>query len=295
MNRKFKHKKLGWIAEQQEKNWCSVDKKSISLPIEIIEGSSDWEEILEGSSNWKVHSFVCVRNNKKYFEDKNKKGFWRREDFVENATDVKEYDKRYFAVERALGYVPKTELLPYAFFIKNEYFSIHSVKRLSDGAVFSTGDFVSWGLEKKDGFRTSIKSFFIDKGNLVSSFSTKGFDKMKVGIDLPNFHKIENIAIIDHTGQPILEDEGYWYIDSDFETIKQGKANTKEGFSSDNIRFRVKEDAIEYFVTNKQFFSISKLQELCLIDSNEKTITVRISDLKDCIKYKEKTFVNKTI
>jgi len=45
--KKFKHKKLGWVAEEHNKSLYKIINlvNHIAIPIELIENSEDWEEI----------------------------------------------------------------------------------------------------------------------------------------------------------------------------------------------------------------------------------------------------------
>lgn len=70
--RKFKHKKLGWIAEYRERlegdsikheymifkkdSSCCIKQIDYTLPIKLVENSADWEEIVE--KDWEVVSVV---------------------------------------------------------------------------------------------------------------------------------------------------------------------------------------------------------------------------------------------
>jgi hypothetical protein len=45
--KKFKHKKIGWVAELVKDNDFYYADKRFVLPIELIENSEDWEEIKE--------------------------------------------------------------------------------------------------------------------------------------------------------------------------------------------------------------------------------------------------------
>lgn len=50
MIRKFKHRKLGWIANVGETSWANVTDGTVSHPIiskKLIENSCDWEEIID--------------------------------------------------------------------------------------------------------------------------------------------------------------------------------------------------------------------------------------------------------
>lgn len=113
--KKYKHKITGNIVEKIKdgKFECYYNESNNvgGIPLWIVENSSDWEEIIK--KDYEILSFIDI--NTKYIVELYLNG-------------------RYGCKEG------KGQLLSLDFVLNANYLKIHSVKRISDGEVFTVGD-----------------------------------------------------------------------------------------------------------------------------------------------------------
>ncbi len=151
--KKFKHKKTGWTAtESFDGNyWLKDEMESHCIPAELVEGSTDWIEIIEVKKEYEILSYHNP-----------------------NLSSV------IFRLHKDGGYRHHSTVLGVS-----HGCPIHSVKRLSDGEVFTVGDEVSLvsDLEK---ITYSITRFSADSvGAFVSAENKllkKGFGNYMGGV-----------------------------------------------------------------------------------------------------------------
>lgn len=113
--KKYKHKKTGYIAEEKDTFYCL--KNQGNLPKWLVENSDDWEELVE-EKDYEILSFY--HNNKLFNKD--------------HAKSSKDYP--YWSKEN-------TWLT-----FNDRICKIHSVKRISDGQIFTVGDKIKNGVIK---------------------------------------------------------------------------------------------------------------------------------------------------
>lgn len=158
--KKFKNKRTGEIVSQYNETHYQ-DNSDTLVHKRFIVNSCDWEEVVEGSYEilsfiYKSGDIVTLREGGKYI--------------IDSASD-----------SDFSGYSLKQQL--------KDCCKIHSVKRLTDGEVFTVGDEVTWGVDKESNFKIKIKSFYIKNEKLMVTFSNSIYDG--IGICAPNFRKIE--------------------------------------------------------------------------------------------------------
>ena len=135
-----------------------------------------------------------------------------------------------------------------------ETYKIHSIKRLSDGEIFTIGD-------KVVGYNNSIAK--IKTIDLVGEISLNiGTDKHE-GFSLKNLKKSKQPLFTTEDGVDIFEGDEYFYINSNFRdpwNIINTKADCPEMINVEDLnykRFSTKEKAEEYILMNKPLLSLS--------------------------------------
>lgn len=120
MIRKFKHKKTGAIAVSDTlKGYYRITSNNMTIQFmeaSFIEGTCDWQEIQE--PKYQILAFQHPENGNLY-------------KLLPNGT---------YGYPKVTGYYNRTELnIPYEECLKR--YPIHSVKRLSDGVIFTIGNY----------------------------------------------------------------------------------------------------------------------------------------------------------
>ena len=146
-------------------------------------------------------------------------------------------------------------------FFKNVCWSIHSVKRLSDGEVFTIGDKINHYAEyKKDEFSTKewiiLRIYFIEP-NRLAFYVGKGLN-----LGIKNISKGKQPLFTTEDGVEIFEGDEYEVVNKNtFFTHSctcDKYSNIKE---KDFIKFSTKEAAKEYILMNNPCLSISEIIE----------------------------------
>jgi hypothetical protein len=136
----------------------------------------------------------------------------------------------------------------------SDSFSIHSVKRLSDGEVFTIGDEVLCGGNK-------ITEIYITK---IKSDSQGIWIKHKHGDMHLNFpSKLKTPLFTTEDGVAIFEGDDFFVIETQFDKYRLHKTIgghfTKE--RSTRLRFHSKEKAEEYVLLNKPCLSLTEISK----------------------------------
>jgi hypothetical protein len=184
-----------------------------------------WEEIIE--KDYEILSFKC-------------NDF--RSTFVWNITD----DKKYHS-----GVInDKNWSLDEMLDSKNEMY-IYSIKRLSDGEIFTIGDKLEYNMIIK---KFKIQNFgFGDKMTAEDEEPRRFLNELK---------KIKKPLFTTEDGVDIFEDEQHFTVDYDFNCIKT-KRITKP--LDNDIKFSTKEKAEEYILMNKPCLSLKEIKETTTI------------------------------
>jgi hypothetical protein len=186
--------------------------------------------------------------------------------------------------------VSKTDLaLTVEEFLKNKCWKIHSVKRLSDGEVFTIGDHV----------RLIKQSCYFKIESLEINFNTITINKYLNTIDC--YEKYRQPLFTTEDGVDMFEGDKYWYIKlpckfngftgehlmKAYSTV--ANKNNDTSCKIDNILgFSTKEAAEEYILMNKPCLSINDLKEIFIWGSNNesRSSTSIIDKLKQLVKSK---------
>src|SRR5690554_3863639 len=101
----FKHKTLDYTAKQSgNKYFVSKKGEGSYLDKELVENSCDWEDVVEEEKDYEILSFKSNRTGQ-----------------------ILSIEDEYFSCEDI---------------VKNSFWDIHSIKRLSDNVIFKVGDVV---------------------------------------------------------------------------------------------------------------------------------------------------------
>jgi hypothetical protein len=129
--------------------------------------------------------------------------------------------------------------------------SIFSVKRLSDGEIFTVGDEIS--NSKYPRFKGKIEKF--KRGDSTLQVYYDGFDSLK------DIQKVKPVLFTTHDGADVREGDRVWYFNQGYK-LWDSKADPK--FHNDEQRFHyfsTKEAAEEYILMNKPL-NLS-IREIC--------------------------------
>lgn len=130
--------------------------------------------------------------------------------------------------------------------LHEEYWKIHSIKRLSDGEVFTVGDL--------------IKTPYTDCIGIIGfdiKYSTEYFIEVSTGFTrLLNLEKAKQPIFLTHDGKDIFEWEKVWWVKKESLFYDSFYAMPEMKFHSDiNAYFLTKEAASDYISRNKVLFT----------------------------------------
>ncbi len=254
--KKYKHKKTGDIVLLSDNtNGAHISFLGDQIiPRRYIENSNDWEEIVE--KDYQILSYYDKANECYYKPDSQLKGKWCKRD-----------GEAPFFTEDKL----------------TDYCNIHSIKRLSDGEVFTIGDTV-------DGF--------FDKECIISSIKFDCVDKLRLFYDKDCRNM--NLSDAKHTKQPLFTTEdGVEIFEENIPLFIVAKdsyylADVESSKSYRNAEkwywFSTKEKAQEYIDYNKPKYSLkdieSRLNTIYCNYNNRDEIDIRrgAKMLFNCIK-----------
>jgi len=209
---KFKHKETGKIAERvtQPLGYC-LKSESLFFPCWLIENSNDWEEVKE--NGYEILEFSC--------------------DIV--SVDLKRNENSGFGQYQ----VDENTLL------NSSLHKIYSVKRLSDGEIFTIGDLVS----REDGLFKGVLNSINEKFEA----STSSEDLIGMGW----LKKVKQPLFTTEDGKDIYVGDKFWVVDKKYGSYKThetaGGHFTK--FHEDRLRFSTRELAEEYVLMYKPCLS----------------------------------------
>lgn len=192
----------------------------ISWPEQHVESDSEyWEEIIE--KDYEILSYYNQFNNCYYRLDSQLNNRWCNKDGI--APFYKEEDLNFC--------------------------SIHSVKRLSDGEIFTIGDKI-----------TCMKQEFV-----ITSFETNKY-KMLIAnwYNSKNSFSGSNILYLEHSKKPlfttkdgveIFDNDFYWMINKGCWIAFEFKAEERLHYNHEFLSFSTKKAAEEYMIMNKPCLS----------------------------------------
>lgn len=244
--KKYKHIKTGETVELFVISDKYLDKDGAMIPKRFIEGNSDWEELKE--KEYEILSFRLDSNGSILDKHENGKyglggGYYTAEDILSG--DPKRVD--WCIAEKEYGY------------------SIYSIKRLSDGVVFTVGDRIS-------GFTYTDRPLLgIEQDGDSVWFSQKDDANTSIGgtttlEDAEPYFKTPLLTTVD--GKVLFKGDTFWHVDPQLE-IGEGllsidKFTKLEGYKE----FSTKELAKEYVLRNTPCLSLNDLLDVWEADKD---------------------------
>ena len=148
--------------------------------------------------------------------------------------------------------------------LKSIYWNIHSIKRLSDGKIFTVGDLVTSPYMNGTGI---LKSFKIFKNNIcyVVSDAARTFNHTSVGLEL--LISVKQPLFTTEDGKEIFEGDEYFRVFLKNLDLYETKTIATPGYafaimSQSAHHFSTKEKAEEYILMNKPCLSINDLRRI---------------------------------
>lgn len=231
--------KLGELAQQSlNKLYYEVDCLGDFTNTEIENYPEFWEEIKD--KEWEILSFKRIKESGITTGSKGD---------VYNIKDSGRYsvdNSRGYNLENML-YIPEC--------VSSGHFEIYSVKRLSDGEVFTIGDKINHNT-----IIETITKFTIDNqmlGGLEISTIDGNKDKGSLSTSILKKYKIPLFTTED--GVDIYMGDRYYWVNIDEWYVDNFKASEGSGKNEKNIPFSTKEKAEEYILMNKPCLSLLNL------------------------------------
>lgn len=162
---------------------------------------------------------------------------------------------------------------------------IKSVRRVSDGKVFTVGDEVTVSFDSGKGFKNTIHHFTYTSGvDIIDVYFTQ--QTAAYNIAKLNIEKAKQHLFTTFDNKPIYEGDEYWIVFPDFtfdkwDAFKNGNAV----FDKDEKTFSTEQAAKEYILMNKPCLSVSQVLKLevegvaTLETGAERPIAINKSDL----------------
>jgi len=261
MQKKYKHKITGFIATETttEKNYRVSEPKNFTVPKWIIEDSNDWIEIVE--KDYEILSFISITNS---IFNKNSKD----NTFGNNCNNCKDL-------------------------LNDKGFKIHSVKRLSDGEIFTIGDKVDFnGCGVSTLKEMHISTAKSDEGKNILCFVPDSIYLGKwwninelIKAPIPLFTTEDGIDIFEENHYPI-----YTVYDKSFDmSLNTAKGSQMWYQNEKNISvfginphckaFSTKEKAEEYALMNKPCLSIKEFYSFSHLQAEQESTFEKLKEL----------------
>ncbi len=227
----------------------------------------EWTEdlIMEFALWCKINHNDWISNNlKKFIESKTPK--------PERGWEIVAYkmDKKIFELYNDGLYYTKTTSFPHCYsekdFLKYRA-EIHSVKRPSDGEVFSVGDVVN--TFKQDGAKVKIEGFEIYDGELCVYFqSWNRASLVSYWLAKAEHVKEKPVLFTTEDGVEMYDGDSFWYINSNLDLFCfEAKLSTwAKSLNPGEKTFSTKEKAEEYIKMNKPLNISMKEIASCVTD-----------------------------
>jgi len=244
---KYKHKITGKTCIEKD-TFYYIDSEG-NLPKWVVENSGDWEKVEK--KKYEILSYECLGSDGSSCKD--------RQIFVKQPSGEYKWYNMYYS-EKLIN----TELW------NNEIggFVIYSIKRLSDGEIFTVGDLVEHFIDSRD--KGVIEKFNIVNGTMIAYFRGKNYHTDSTD----SFLYWNNIDVIKHSKKPLFitedgkeafEGDKMFYVDIDEDeyphswkpqaTTINSRQTFKGRISGDLYLFSTKEAAEKYIDENKPKYS----------------------------------------
>lgn len=180
-------------------------------------------------------------------------------------------NKHIFKIENGYSYLLQTK----------DYDYIHSVKRLSDGEIFTIGDSVNYtdsnlNFDSETGNYCLITKFSIHNDNIYVNRHYEGSPELNINQWNKRQKKLPLFKTED--GVDIFEYNDFWYLTKELK-LKHWKPEVMASFEvnkvylQDKIKFSTKEKAEEYVYQHKPRFSFKDIELAWKKHSEEIPIT----------------------
>jgi len=219
-------------------------------------GSPELGTILEDP---RIESTTIGNNEAVHELDKGKlfKEFWQEvveKDYEILSVKVKPASLLYTKDEN--GYFSRFDTINSNKYLLEELiYSIHSVKRKSDGEVFTVGDKI------RHNNNVTYPEGIITKLHIVLNVIFVETNDRKKGFDtnICLVHKIENPLFTTENGVDMIESDEFWYLNKNL----RFKPECSKYYLADSkvLYFSTKKAAEEYFLMNKPCLSINDVLE----------------------------------
>jgi hypothetical protein len=261
MERKFKHKLTNKVIKIGGKTGLScqtlIGNSNLILG-DIIKGE-DWQEIIE--KDYEILSLISTKKDKTIITYQNGGGIYS-EDFFPN-------------VYKSIDHWVK------CFLSNNNPWQIYSVKRLSDGEVFTIGDKLQPDkgedgyllLEKIDNNNANLWGHYINNSNGLDEF----------GRTLKYVEKLKQPLFTTEDGIDIFEGDYYYPVEKLYYFLHEKQTNNHCTNEEKFWIFSTKEKAEEYIFYNKPCLSLNDINNM---ETKSKVSTFFMNDLEKLIKSK---------
>lgn len=216
--KKFRNTVTGEVVVRRSDLYYEDSEGFGAIPKRFIENSDDWEELSYEVLSFQYSSgeIITLREKGKYI--------------ISSASD-----------DEFEGCSLKEQL--------EDYCEIRSVKRLSDGEVFTVGDVVTWGADTESNFSMGIESFSIDEGELEIKYANCIYDGVR--LSAPNFRKFVHTPLYTtYDGVDRFEyQEEHWVINDVYQYALKVCSLHLEGSLTEPSRWKIfssEEKALEY-------------------------------------------------
>jgi hypothetical protein len=218
-----------WNLAKNGKCYRCDEFAGYTIPREIVENSSDWEEVKP--KEYVIMSIIGKKNDVWIKKDENSNSF--------HCGDL-------FALCDNFG----------------ENFKIHSVKRLSDGIVFKVGDKVQRHADKycqnPAKLIHEITEFYISASGRTFHFQNHNQAR---GFDLSCFSKVSDVLFTTEDGVEIRKGDKFYYANTHvwnaIKTIANEDSCNYVGVVNNYKTFSNRELAEEYVLMNKPCLSVN--------------------------------------
>ena len=234
MEKTYRHRKTGYIATQLEKD-SFIYKYDCGLPLscyikqEMLEDSCDWEKVIH-----KDYEILSFRANTGLLRIKDSNGIFQANGDAKRENTTEQY------------------------LLNEGGWDIYSVKRLSDGEVFSIGDKIYfrglYGNNSEHKYDT-IRGFDLKQDANLGILYHNGL------VGLNKIEKYREAILTTEDGINIFQGDSYYYVNKnnlhiDFVVSADKKFDSKK---EDMLDFKHKENAEEYILMNKPILSLNNL------------------------------------
>lgn len=259
---KYKHKITGDIAIMKSNNSSFYTYDGLDIHARIIENSNDWKQVIE--KDYQILSFI---HNGLYSMQKG---------IITNMNN---------------GYSDYIyQKLPEAHYLNSKCWEIHSVRRISDGEVFTIGDKIiykedigaAWDNDKR---YCEIEEFSFYNDYIYINQHWMGVPTVRIS----DWVLRNNALFKTEDGVDIYEDDKYFATGLD-KVLELTATKKKKGFYEEKSKnkyyktFSSKEKAEEYILMTEPCISIKEFMKIVNYEQEDEFLTIQI--LKELVKSK---------